>query len=121
MKIPRKAFTVALAALTCALILLVVFLNAFVDKNRERIREEIEKSLGRSVKFDELRLSFWGGIGLLAKRLSITEDPRFAATPFIQTKELQMQLRWLPLLLGNIEIKKFILDEPEIQIIRNED
>lgn len=121
MKIPRKAFTIALAALTCALILLVFFLNAFIDKNRERIREEIEKSLGRSVKFDELRLSFWGGIGLLAKRLSITEDPRFAATPFIQTKELQMQLRWLPLLLGNIEIKKFILDEPEIQIIRNEE
>lgn len=121
MRIRRKAVTVLLAALACLLVLLVVFLNALIDKNRERIREEIEKSLGRSVKFDELRLGVWGGIGLLAKGLSIAEDSRFAATPFIQTKELKMQLRWLPLLLGNIEINKFILDEPEIQIIRNEE
>lgn len=121
MSIQRKAVTVLLATSACVLVLLVVLLNSFVDKNRERIREEIEKGLGRSVKFDELRLSFWGGIGLLAKRLSIAEDPRFAATPFIQTKELKMELRWLPLLLGNIEIKKFALDEPEVQIIKNED
>ena len=121
MSIRRKAVTVLLAALACALVLLVVLLNSFVDKNRERIREEIEKSLGRAVKFDELRLSFWGDIALLAKHLSIAEDPRFAATPFIQTRELRMELRWLPLFLGNIEIKKFALDEPEIQIIKNEE
>ncbi len=121
MKIRRKAITVLLATLACLLVLLVVFLNTLIDKNRERIREEIEKSLGRSLRFDELRLSVWGGIGLLAKRLSIAEDPRFAATPFIQTKELRIQLRWLPLLVGNIEIKKFVLDEPEIQIVKNEE
>jgi len=121
MSIRRKAVTVLLATSACVLVLLVVLLNSFVDKNRERIREEIEKSLGRAVKFDDLRLSFWGGIGLLAKHLSIAEDPRFAATPFIQTRELRMELRWLPLFLGNIEIKKFALDEPEVQIIKNEE
>jgi len=121
MRIRRKAIVVLLATLACLLVLLVVFLNTLIDKNRERIREEIEKSLGRSLRFDELRLSLWGGIGLLAKRLSIAEDPRFAATPFIQTKELRIQLRWLPLLLGNIEIKKFVLDKPEIQIVKNEE
>ena len=116
----RKAVTVLLATLACLLVLLVVFLNNLIGKNRERIREEIEKSLGRSVRFDELRLSFWGGIGLRAKRVSLAEDPRFAATPFIQAQELKMQFRWLPLLLGNIAIDSFVLDEPEIQIIRNE-
>ena len=54
----RKAVTVLLATLACLLVLLVVFLNNLIGKNRERIREEIEKSLGRSVRFDELRLSF---------------------------------------------------------------
>lgn len=121
MRIRRRVIAVFLATLACASVLLVVFLNAFIDKNRERIREEIENSLGRSFRFDELRLSLWGGIGLLATQLRIAEDPRFAATPFIQTKELTMHLSWLPLLLGNIEIKKFVLDEPEIQIIRNEE
>ena len=121
MRVRRKGITVFLATLVCVLALLVVFLNTFINKNRERIREEIEKHLGRSLRFDQLQLSFWGGIGILAKHLSIAEDPRFAATPFIQTKELKMQLRWLPLLMGDIVIKKFVLDEPEIQIIKNEE
>src|SRR3989338_762618 len=121
MRVRRKGITVFLAALPCLLVLLVVFFDTLIDRNRERIREEIEKHLGRSFQFDELQLSFWGGIGILAKHLRIAEDPRFAATPFIQTKELKMQLRWLPLLVGDIVIKKFVLDEPEIQIIRNEE
>ncbi|MFQ5902441.1 MAG: AsmA family protein [Candidatus Binatia bacterium] len=120
MKISRKTIAVLLFTSALVLTLVVASLNTLIDKNRDRIREEIQKTLGRAIKFDDLRLSFWGGLGLSAKHLRIAEDTRFAATPFIQTKELKMQVRWLPLLLGYIEIKKFILDEPEIQIIKNE-
>ena len=116
----RKIVPIALLALACILLILGVSLNAIIEKNRGQIQEEIQKSLGRSVAFGELRLSFWGGIGLSAKEVQIAEDPRFAATPFVQTKELKMQLRWLPLLTGKFQINKFILDEPEIQIIKNE-
>ena len=52
--------------------------------------------------------------------MRIADDPRFAATPLIQAKELKMQVRWLPLLRWKIEIKSFVLGEPEFQIIRNE-
>jgi hypothetical protein len=120
LRISRKAIFLFLIASASVLTLLVVSLNTLIDKNQERIREEIQNALGRSLTFDKLRLSLWGGLGLSAKHLRIAEDPRFAATPFIQTKELKMQVRWLPLLLGYIEIKKFNLDEPEIQIIKNE-
>ena len=120
MRISRKAIAILLITSACALILLVVSLNSLIDKNRDRIREEIQKTLGRSLTFDELRLSLWGGLGLSAKHLRIADHPSFAATPFIQTKELKMQVRWLPLLLGNLEIEKLILDEPKIQIIKNE-
>ena len=116
----RKVITAILITCTLVLTLLVVSLNTLIDKNRDRIRAEIQKALGRSLTFDELRLSLWGGLGLAAKNLRVAEDSRFAATPFIQTKELKMQVRWLPLLLGKITIKTFILNEPEIQIIKNE-
>lgn len=120
MKNRRKVAAVLLVTFASLLVVLVFLLNTFVSKNRDRIREELEKSLGRSVKFDALRLSFWGGMALLAKRVSIAEDPRFAATPFMQAQELKMQLRWLPLLLGNIQINYVVLDGPEVQIIKNE-
>jgi len=76
--------------------------------------------MGRALTFEQLRLDLWGGLGLSVSQLRVAEDPRFAAAPFIQTKELKMRLRLLPLLLGHVEVKKLILDEPEIQIIRNE-
>ena len=101
----RKVITIILITFTLVLTFLVVSLNTLIDKNRDRIQEEIQKALGRSLTFDQLQLSLWGGLGLAAKNLRIAEDPRFAATPFIQAKELTMQVRWLPLLTGNIEIK----------------
>jgi len=116
----RKVVPIVFLALASLLIIFGVSLNAIIAKSREHIHEELQKSFGRDVAFGELRLSFWRGPGLSAKDLRIAEDPRFAATPFIQTKELTMQLRWLPLLAGRFEIDKFILDEPEIQIITNE-
>jgi uncharacterized protein involved in outer membrane biogenesis len=116
----RKALAFFFLAFVFVVGLLIVSLNSLVDRNREGIREEIQQALGRSITFDKIRLNLWSGLGLIAKNLRIADDPRFAATPLIQTKEVKMQVRWLPLLVGKIEIKKFILLEPEIQIIRNE-
>ncbi|MEE9143657.1 MAG: AsmA family protein [Candidatus Binatia bacterium] len=120
MKISRKSFAIILMGLALVATIFLTSLNTLIDKNRDRIRDEIQKATGRSITFDELQLSLWSGLGLTAKNLSIAEDPRFAATPIIQTKELKMQVGWLPLLFGKIEIKEFILKEPEIQIIKNE-
>ena len=120
MGINRKTISIGLIAAACVLILLVVSLNSLIAKNHDRIREEIQKALGRPLKFDQLELSLWGGLGLSAKGLQVAEDPRFAATPFIQTKGLRMKVRWLPLLLGRVAIKEFALEEPEIQIIKSE-
>ncbi len=115
-----RALTFFFLAFVLLVVVLMMFLNALVDGNRESIREEIHKALGRSISFDEVRPYPWSGLGLIAKNLRIADDHRFAATPLLQTKEVRMQVRWLPLLLGNIQIKKFILGEPEIQLIKDE-
>ena len=120
MKVRGKALSALLVGSALAFILLVVSLNVLSHKNRYRVREEIEKSLGRAFTLDELELNLWGGPGLSAKNLRVAEDPRFAATPFLQANRLKISLRWLPLLFGRIEIKKIVLDDPEIQIIKNE-
>lgn len=119
----KKAHRVLIGTITASTLLgalALVSLNTLLHKNREHIHEEIQKALGRSLTFDELRLSLWGGLGLSATNLRVADDQRFAATPFIQTKELRMVVRWLPLLWGKIAVKEFTLAEPEIQIIRNE-
>ncbi len=116
----RKIFIAILALSALAFTFLVFSLNALIEKNRDSIRTNLEKHLGRSLTFDNLRLDLKGRLALSANNLRIAEDPYFAATPFIQSKELTMPLRLLPLLWGKIAIKKFILYEPEIQLIKNE-
>lgn len=116
----RRALTATLIVIVLVVTFLALSLNTLIEKNRENIQVQIQKTLGRSIAFDNLRLDLWGGLGLTAQNVRISDDPRFAATPLIQTKALKMQVRWLPLLRWNIEISKFILEEPEIQIIKNE-
>ncbi|MBI2360426.1 MAG: hypothetical protein HYV04_16245 [Deltaproteobacteria bacterium] len=104
MRLSRKAVAVSLFAAACAFALLVS-LNTLVERNQDRIREEIQRAIGRPLKFNQLQLGLWGGPGLTATDLRIAEDPRFAATPFIQTRELRVKVRWLQLLLGRIAIR----------------
>jgi uncharacterized protein involved in outer membrane biogenesis len=116
----RKAAGIGLIALGLVAASFFVSVNILVDRNADRLIQEIQKSLGRKLTFDQLQPDFWGSPGLSVTQLRVAEDQRFAATPFIQTKRLKLQLAWLPLLLGRVEVKRMILDEPEIQIIRNE-
>lgn len=116
----QKALTFIFSAVVLVIVFLIVTLNTLIHKNRDNIRLEIQRTIGRTISFEDIQLNLWGGLGLSAKNLQITDDPRFAATPLIQTKEVRMQVRWLPLLLGRVEIKTVILGEPEIQVIKNE-
>src|SRR5262245_6434416 len=116
----RKPLAAALAGLALAWIILDVSLNRLVLKNLPSLRAQIAADLGRQLAFDELQFSVWRGISLSARNLRVADDPHFAATPFIEAKELRMPLRWGALLRGKIEISKYVLKEPEIQIIRSE-
>ena len=67
----RKALAFFFLAFVVVVGLLIVSLNTLVDRNRDGIREEIQKALGRSISFDKVRLNLWSGLGLIAKNLRI--------------------------------------------------
>jgi hypothetical protein len=115
----RKVFAAVLISTGAVFALLLIVLNGVLEKHRPAIQQKISEAFGDAASFDSLGIS-WTGLGLSARNLRIADDPRFAATPFIQSAEVRIRLRWLALIRGRIEIEKFILLEPEIQIIRNE-
>lgn len=120
MKIKGKILSLFLLGTLAALVLFALTLSILIEKNRDRIQKHGAEILGRAFAFEELHLSFWGGLGLSAKQLRIAENPRFAATPLLQAKEARITLRLLPLLWGKVQVKRFVLVEPEVQVIRNE-
>src|SRR5262245_31757937 len=91
----RKAAGIGLIALGLAAAAVIISVNTLVDRNADRLIQEIQKSLGRKLTFDQLRPDFWGSLGLSVTHLRVAEDQRFAATPFIQTKKLKLQLALL--------------------------
>jgi len=115
-----KVLTIGAIVLVVAGAGLVVGLDSLVRESKQAIRRELERAVGRAVTFDTIELDFWGPPTLALNNVTVQDDPRFAATPFIHARQLKVSIRWLSLLSGKPEITGFVLEEPEIQIIRNE-
>jgi hypothetical protein len=96
-------------------------LNVLANKNREQVNQELQKLLGKDVGFDALEVSLWGGLGFSAREFRVADNPRFAATPLIHAKELKLGVSLLPLLFGRVVIDSLTFENPELQIITNEE
>lgn len=115
---------IALAALLVVVLaagtvfFLVRRLNSYVDQNRFRIAREIGTALGRTVGFEDMRVSLAGGLSIRIDELRIADDPRVSEGDFVRADRVVVQMRLLPVLIGRFEIEAVALDAPEIAIIQ---
>jgi AsmA protein len=118
-RIPRK---VQIAFASVALLLLIVAsLPLFIDVNRflPEIDAQLTAALGRPVTLGSISINLFEG-GLVAKDLSIADDPAFSSQPFLQAKSLEITVNFLPLLLEKeLSVSKFEVVKPSIQLIQN--
>jgi hypothetical protein len=120
-RISRKHVLIT-ASVTLAAALAVVFsLNAMARRHRAEVQQELKKLLGSDATFDHLSARFWDGFAFSVTEFRITDDPRFAATPFLKAEELRLGMSWWRLLLGHFVINSLTFTRPELQIITNED
>ena len=94
-------------------------LNDLVNQNKEQLLAQAEQTLGRKVKIGEIELTFWGGIGARLQNFSLADDPAFSSDTFVQAADLQVNVKLMPLLNQEIEVKRVILHDPVIRVIRN--
>lgn len=104
------------ALLVLSAISLPLFLNA--DSFRTKIQSTLTQSLGRKVTIGKLGLSVWSG-GLVAENVTIADDPKFSAQPFVQADRLKIDVAMFPLLLRKeVVIQGFSMESPKIQLLR---
>ncbi|MBI4522432.1 MAG: AsmA family protein [Deltaproteobacteria bacterium] len=111
---------VIVLALGAAVLLLVVNLNALIRRNKDYLIDQAEQALGRKLAVGEVRVSLWPGLGVRFHDFVMSDDPAFSAKEFIRASDLQVNARLLPLLRGRLQIKRLILHNPKIEIIRDE-
>ncbi len=98
----------------------MISLSLVGHRHRGEVRQELQKLLGNDVSFEAVDWSMRDGFGFTVKDFRIADDPRFAATPFVQARELRLGMSLGHLLLGRFVINSLTFTQPELQIITNE-
>ncbi len=116
----QKRWLVSLTLLAAAA-LLIFSLSLLAEKRRQQVQEELHRVLGSDVTLDTVEINLWGGIGFTVNNFRIADNPRFAATPFVHARKLQLGVSLWHLFLGRIMINSLIFTNPEFQFITDEE
>ncbi len=117
----RRLWRVALAGLLAFVVagLIAPHLNA--ARFSGRIRQALESSLGRQVKFGQAHFTIFSGPGFSLEDVTIGEDPRYGVEPFAYVPTLEARLRIDRLLLGYIRFSSLRLVEPSLNLVKRTD
>ena len=112
------------ASLVIIIIAVLLIAPAFIDIRdyKPKVEKLIAEKTGRPFSVgDDLRLSLfpWAGISLSALHLGNT--PGFAEKEFVTVKSFEVRVKLLPLISKDIQVKRFILNAPQIVLIKNKD
>ena len=109
------------------LVLIVVALigllniNALIARNKGYLIEQAESALGRKISVDQVQATIFSGIGARLTNFAMADDPAYASGDFVRAKDLQVIVKFWPLLSKSVQVKQVILHDPVIQIVRNRD
>jgi AsmA protein len=94
-------------------------LNYLVARNRGYLIEQAEQALGRKISVSDVQGTIFTGLGVRLTNFAISDDPAYSPDDFVRAKDLQVNVKFWPLLRKEVEVKRIILREPVIRIIRN--
>src|SRR5918996_1209320 len=114
-----RKFLFALLGLVVVLIgaaLIVPFLIP-TDTYKQQIAREVENATGRKLTIDgPLRFTILPQLGLEAQQVALANPPGAASPNMVQLKALEVELTVWPLLHGTLEVDRFVLVEPQIDL-----
>jgi AsmA protein len=115
-----KRWTKILLALVGLVALGLASIPLFVNANtfRPTLETQLTTVLGRTVKLGDLRLAIFSG-SLVAKDLSIADDPNFSTAPFLTAQEVRIGVFLRPLIFSRkVDVRGFQIISPQITLIR---
>ncbi len=114
-----KKLLIGIGGLVVILILVALIAPFLIptDTYRNQLVTLVSQATGRDLNISgPVRLSFLPQIEVEANDVSLSNAPGASAPEMLKLKQLQVQLRFLPLLHGAVELGRFVLDQPEISL-----
>ena len=115
-----RKIVIVIAIVVAVLSLAVgVFVATFNPNDyRGTIQTKLEQQLGRKVTLGNMELGLFP-LRFRVFNLGIAEDPKFGSRNFIQTQELSVSVKLLPLLSKSVEVDSLSLDRPSVELIKD--
>jgi len=112
------------ASLVIIIIAVLLIAPAFIDIRdyKPRVEKLIAEKTGRPFSMgDDLHLSLFPWAGISLSDLQLGNTPRFAEKEFVTVKSFEVRVKLLPLISKDIQVKRFILNTPQIVLVKNKD
>jgi AsmA protein len=122
MKKVVKWALIAVGGLVALVILILLVLPFFVDakKYKTLLETKVTEMTGRPFSVGgDVNLSFFPFAGVSFSDLHLGNPPGFEATDFISIKSFDVRVKLMPLLSRDVQIKRFVMDEPQVVLIKN--
>ena len=91
-----------------------------IERYQHRIADNISRSLGRPVHFSHISLRLLPRPGFDLTDFTIEEGPGFGAEPILHSSSVSASIRLLSLWRGRLEIAHISLDEPSLNLVRQQ-
>ena len=113
---------IIIASLVVIIIAAILIIPRVVDvqKYKPALEKKIAEASGRPFSVsDDLRLSLFPWAGVSFSDLHLGNVKGFEEKDFVKVKSFEARIKLLPLLSKDIQVKKFILNEPRIVLVKN--
>jgi AsmA protein len=110
------------ASLVVIVIAVLLIAPAFIDIRdyKPELEKKVAEATGRPFSVgDDLSLSLFPWAGISFSDLRLGNTPAFSEKELITVKSFEVRVKLLPLISKEIQVKRFILNEPKITLVKN--
>ena len=113
---------IVVGCLVVVIIAALVLIPMFVDvaKYKPILESKVTAATGRPFSVgDDLSLSLFPWAGVSFSDLRLGNPAGFTEKNFVTVKSFEVRVKLLPLLSKDVQIKRFVLNEPQIVLVKN--
>ena len=110
------------ASLVVLVIAVLLIAPAFIDIRdyKPQLEKKVADATGRPFSVgDDLSLSLFPWAGISFSDLRLGNRPGFSEKELVTVKSFEVRVKLLPLISKDIQVKRFILNEPNITLVKN--
>jgi uncharacterized protein involved in outer membrane biogenesis len=111
---------IVLVLLGAGVAILLANLDSIVESRKDYILEQAESAVGREITIADIGVTLSRGIGVKLSGVTVADDPEYRDGYFVTAGDLTVRVKLLPLIKKQIEVKRLVLNEPVVHVVKAE-